>query len=216
MINNLFNSRFGQYMTRLGDLLLLQVVFLLTSLPVFTAGAGIAALYTVFKKLHTDAISVVLPTYFAAFKANFKKATLLWLALLASGALLYVDYRYFQADGEAWFGVMRIAVYVIGTLWYLLFLYAFPLEAWYDNAIGKHLANSIRLALSHLGTTLLLTAVNALFLALVLYAKALVLLIGASGCIYLKTLILGRLLFPEQFRKQGEDGEAPAAEPREK
>ena len=59
------------------------------------------------------------------------------------------------------------------------------MEAWYSNTIGRHLANSIRLSLSHLGTTLLLTAVNALFLVLIEYAKALALLIGASGCIYL-------------------------------
>ena len=89
-------------------------------------------------------------------------------------------------------------------VWYLLLLYAFPLEAWYTNTIGRHLANSIRLSLSHLGTTLLLTAINALFVALIEYAKALALLIGASGCIYLKAILIGRLLFPDQFRKQEE------------
>ena len=70
MLYNLFNSRFGRYMTRLGDLLLLQVVFLLTCLPVFTAGAGIAALYSVSKKLYTDSVSMVIPPYFSAFKAR--------------------------------------------------------------------------------------------------------------------------------------------------
>ena len=40
------------------------------------------------------------------------------------------------------------------------------------------------------------------------YAKAIALLVGASGCVYLKTLFAGRLLFPEQFiRTQDEDGE---------
>ena len=202
MLNNLFNSRFGQCMTRLGDLLLLQLVFLLTSIPVFTAGAGIAALYAVSKKLHTDSISVVLPSYFAAFKANFKQATLLWLCLLASGALLFFDLRFCRTSAAPWIGYARIAFTVLCAAWYLLFLYAFPLEAWFDNTIGRHLENSIRLALSHLGTMLLITAINAVFLALVEYAKALALLIGASGCIYAKALFLGRLLFPEEFRKK--------------
>ena len=207
MLYNLFNSRFGRCMTRLGDLLLLQVVFLLTSLPVFTAGAGIAALYTVSKQLHSDELSMVIPAYFAAFRANFKKATLLWLALLASAALLFFDLRFFRTSDASWIGYARIAFYGICIFWYLLILYAFPLEAWYSNTIGRHLANSIRLSLSHLGTTLLLTAVNALFLVLIEYAKALALLIGASGCIYLKTIILGRLLFPDQFRKKDEEEE---------
>ena len=206
MLNNLFNSRFGRCMSRLGDLLLLQVVFLLTSLPVFTAGAGIAALYSVCRKLHTDSVSLVTPAYFAAFKANFGKATLLWLGMLASGALLFFDLRFCRSSGAPWTGYARIAFTVLFAVWYLFFVYAFPLEAWFDNTIGRHLGNSIRLALSHLGTLLLVSAVNAALLALAEYAKAIALLIGASGCVYLKTLFLGRLLFPEQFKKK-EDGD---------
>ena len=207
MLNNLFNSRFGQCMTRFGDLLLLQFVFLLTIIPVFTAGAGIAALYTVSKKLRTDSVSLVTPAYFAAFRDNFKKATLLWLCLLASGALLFFDYRFFLNSDASWIGYARIAFYGICVIWYLLFLYAFPLEAWYANTIGRHFENSIRLSLSHLGATLLITSVNALFLVLIEYAKALALLFGASGCIYLKTIIMGKYLFPDQFKKQGEGEE---------
>ena len=208
MLNDLFNSRFGQWMSRFGDLLLLQLMFLLTGIPVVTVGAGIAALYSVSRKLHTDSVSAVIPAYFTAFRANFRKATLLWLSLLASGALLFFDLRFCRTGDAPWIGAARIVFYVLSALWYLLFLYAFPLEAWFDNTIGRHLENSIRLSLSHLGTTLLLTAVNVLLFMLAEYAKAIALLVGASGCVYLKTLIAGRLLFPEQFiRTQDEDGE---------
>ena len=207
MLYNLFNTRFGRYMARLGDLILLQAVFLLTSLPVITAGAGIAALYSVSKKMRTDSALMVLPAYFAAFKSNFRKATLLWLALLAAGALMFFDLRFLRNSDAPWIGTARIVFYIAIGVWYLLFLYAFPLEAWYDNTVGRHLANSMRLSLSHVWTTLLLTAVNALLFTLAEYAKAIALLIGASGCIYLKTFFLGRLLFPEQFKKEDGDEE---------
>ena len=207
MLYNLFNSRFGRIMTRLGDLLLLQLLFVVTSLPVVTAGAGIAALYSVSKKLHTGAISVVIPSYFAAFKANFKKATLLWLALLASVALLFFDLRFCRTSDAPWIGAARIVFCGICAAWYLLFVYAFPLEAWFDNTIGRHLGNSIRLALSHLGTLLLVTAIHAALFILIEYAKALALLIGASGCVYAKTHFLGKILFPEQFKKEDEEEE---------
>lgn len=208
MLNDLFNSRFGQWMSRFGDLLILQLMFLLTSIPVVTAGAGIAAMYSVSKKLQTDSISMVIPAYFTAFRANFRKATLLWLTMLASGALLLFDLRFWRTGNAQWIGAARIAFYVLSVVWALLFLYAFPLEAWFDNTIGRHLENSIRLSLSYLGATLLLTAINVLLFVLVEYAKAIALLIGASGCVYLKTLVIGRLLFPEQFiRKPNEDEE---------
>ena len=75
MFKNLFNSRLGQILTRLADLILLQLAFLVTSLPIVTIGAGISALYSVSKKLKADSVSYTLPAYWAAFKENFKTST---------------------------------------------------------------------------------------------------------------------------------------------
>ena len=204
MFKNLFNSRFGQIMSRLGDLVLLQVLFLITSLPVVTIGAGLAALYAVSKKLQADSVSFVTRSYFTAFKENFKNATIVWLGLLAAGALLFFDLRFCRGSGAPWIGYLQIAFYMLGIALFLLFLYVFPSMAWFENTIDRYLGNSFRLALSHPGTTLLLAAVSAMFLVLAEYARPLAFLIGISGSVYLKTVLLCRLFFPKQSAEKNE------------
>lgn len=67
----------------LGELILLNLLFLLCCLPVITAGASAAAMYTVaFRNLDGKG-GHVCRQFFSAFRANFKKATLQWLVMLA-------------------------------------------------------------------------------------------------------------------------------------
>ena len=49
-MNGLFapDSRFMRYLNRLADLMILNLLFLLTSIPIFTIGASLTALYSVF------------------------------------------------------------------------------------------------------------------------------------------------------------------------
>ena len=198
MFKNLFNSRLGQILTRLGDLILLQLAFLVTSLPVVTIGAGITALYSVSKKLRADSVSYTLPAYWAAFKENFKTATALWLCLLAAAAVLLFDLRFCQNIPAAWAGYLQIFLYIVCIAVYLLFLYSFSQAALFENRFVQYLKNSFRIAITYPGLTLLLTAIHALFLVLAEYARPLVFLIGVSGCIYLKTILLSKIYFPEQ------------------
>lgn len=198
MFKNLFNSRLGQILTRLADLLLLQLAFLITSLPVVTVGAGLTALYVVCRKLRDDSVSFVLPAYFAAFKENFKIGTALWLSLAACAALLGFDLYFCRNNPAAWTDYLQVFVYIVCIGVYLLFLYSFAQAAWFENSFVQYLKNSVQLALSHPGLTLLLTAIHLLLLVLAEYARPLVFLLGASGCIYAKTLLLGKLFFPRQ------------------
>ena len=207
MFKNLFNSRLGQILTRLADLILLQLAFLVTSLPIVTIGAGISALYSVSKKLKADAVSYTLPAYWAAFKENFKTSTALWLCLLAAAAVLFFDLRFCQNNPAAWTGYLQVFLYIVCIGVYLLFLYSFSQAAWFENRFVQYLENSFRLALSHPGLTLLLTGIHALFLVLAEYARPLVFLIGVSGCIYGKTLLLCRLFFPGEDRQKREPEE---------
>ena len=150
------------------------------------------------KKLRADSVSFVIRRYFAAFKENFKSATIVWLGLLAATALLFFDLRFCRGSDAPWIGYLQIAFYMLGIAVFLLFLYIFPCVDWFENTIGRYLANSLRLALSHPGTTLLLAAVSALLLVLAEYARPLAFLIGISGSVYVKTYLLGRLFFPNQ------------------
>ena len=80
------DSKFMQAMSRVADLIILNVIYLVTCLPVVTIGAASTALYTVCFRLGTAREGSLVKGYFRAFRDEFRQATLIWLFLLLFGA----------------------------------------------------------------------------------------------------------------------------------
>lgn len=76
-------SPVGKFLARVFDLAILNLLFLLTCIPVFTAGAAITALYDMMLRLVKDEEGALVKGYFKAFAENFKKATVCFLPMLA-------------------------------------------------------------------------------------------------------------------------------------
>ena len=72
-----------RFLDRLWDLIVLNVLFIITCIPLFTVGAAISALYTVTMKGVRKEDSYIVRSYLSAFKENFKKSTILWLLMIA-------------------------------------------------------------------------------------------------------------------------------------
>ena len=62
------DSKFMQAMSRVADLIILNVIYLVTCLPVVTIGAAGTALYTVCFRLGTDREGSLVKGYFRAFR----------------------------------------------------------------------------------------------------------------------------------------------------
>ncbi|NSG23771.1 YesL family protein, partial [Blautia wexlerae] len=71
-----------RFLDRLWDLIVLNVLFIITCIPLFTVGAAISALYTVTMKGVRKEDSYIVRSYLSAFKENFKKSTILWLLMI--------------------------------------------------------------------------------------------------------------------------------------
>ena len=85
----------------LGQLIALNLLWIVCSLPVITAGASTTALYYCTLKLHKDGDIRVFHDFFKSFKQNFKQSTLIWI-LMAAVAVLYGErivgnYAWFHA-----------------------------------------------------------------------------------------------------------------------
>jgi len=91
-----FDSKPMRFLSFAGDLIILNVLFLVCSLPVITVGASASAMYTMTLRMRRDEVSGgTINGFFRAFAQNFKKGTLLWLLYAAAGALLIYDYILF-------------------------------------------------------------------------------------------------------------------------
>jgi len=74
------DSKFAQVMTSVGEMMLLNICWILASLPLFTIGAANIAMYTVLgRRLRSEGSGTVVP-FFKAFRQNFKMGTLFWVA----------------------------------------------------------------------------------------------------------------------------------------
>ena len=85
------NGAFARGMERVWSLIVLNVLWLVCSLPVVTMGASCAALYQVLGKLIAGEDSHVARQFFRAWGENWKKATPVWLILLAVAVLCGFD-----------------------------------------------------------------------------------------------------------------------------
>lgn len=153
------DSKFMQVIGRITDLILLNIVYLLTCLPIFTIGAATAAMYTICFRLMREEYSGVIIPYFQAFKANFKQATAIWGLLLAAvlPALYYLS-RLLRLEGVLRYaGFLFILIIAIGLM---AASYVFPWVSQFENSTLQALKNALILSISHLPRTVCILAIN--------------------------------------------------------
>lgn len=110
-----YDSKPMQMLMRLGDLIILNLVYLLCCLPVFTIGAAQAGLYTA-AKVMSDKEDDSSPTkaFFRGFRTGFGNVTLAWL--LVSAALAVVIYFAVSAamlGAPIWLVIIAVVVTAI-------------------------------------------------------------------------------------------------------
>ena len=132
------------------DLIILNLLTVLCSLPVVTAGAAITAMNTVSIRIIRNEEGNIGKDFFHAFAANLKKGTLLWLLLLVCAALLTADY--FAA--KTYIPVLCPVIVAMGVLVLTLVIYAFALLARYENTLFATLKNAVSLAIGFFPKTL--------------------------------------------------------------
>lgn len=153
------DSRFMRTMSRAADLILLNLCYLLTCIPIFTIGAASAALYTVCFRFGTEEERGVIKSYFRAFRENLKRGTGLWLIVLLCGATALINAWVFYAmpGGVRWLSILFAILFVLALL---LFGYAFPLLSQFDDGVWPTLRNALILGLGYLPRSLLIAAFN--------------------------------------------------------
>ena len=171
------DSKFMQVLNRFSDLVILNVLILLTSLPVFTLGASLAAAYTLTFRMVRSQEEPIVKSYFRAFRANFKQGTGLWLILLLAAvpALVYFD-RFFALETPVrYLFVPFLSVFLAAAF---TASFAFPLTSQFENSLTGTLKNALLLALGNLPRAAIAAFVNLLPLGLFLFQYELFLKLG--------------------------------------
>ena len=93
MRGDVTDSGIMRVLSKICDIVCLNVLWLVCSLPIITIGASTTALYTVMLKLVKNEEGYIFKGFLHAFKLNFKQSTIIWLILLLCGGVCFVDYR---------------------------------------------------------------------------------------------------------------------------
>lgn len=162
------DSPLMRFMTKVADLIVLNILFLVTCLPVFTIGAALTGLYAVTLKMVRDQEGAIARSYFRAFRQNFRQATLLWLGVLLLGVIFLMDIRILNTVAADWAVGLKLLVEVLAVLMLAVLQYLFALVARFEASLGAYLKDACLMALAYLPKTALMTGavIGAVYLSL--------------------------------------------------
>lgn len=134
-------------LSKMADLMWLNILTMVCCVPIITAGAAFTAMHYMTLKIVRDEETYITQGFFKSFKTNFKQATVIWLLILVAAFILGTDY-FLVADVTGTFGtVVGLAVGAAAVLVILIFLYAFPVLAKFDNTTKQIIKNAFVLSL---------------------------------------------------------------------
>ena len=196
-MNDSYSNPFMNTFTKVVDTLVLSILWLVCSLPVFTVGAASGALYYAYHKTIRQDRSYPVKTFFKAFRSNFSQATAIWMLVLVFGGMsafacycLYALRGSFPAAGVLL--AIGVEIIIFLTVWCL---YMFAYQARFENRMVAIMANSAVLVVANLHWSLLLLAMFAAVVLMVLW-KPVMFAPAAAVFIWAENRILERV-----FRK---------------
>jgi uncharacterized membrane protein YesL len=145
-----YDSRFSRILNRLTELVLLNFVFILTCLPIFTIGASVTALYSTTLKMVRNEEGYIFQGYFKDFAANFKQATAFWIIELLLYFQLHVLSVAAAVNGGFMIQAYTVITWALGILYSIYFLFVFPLTATFRNTFLQIAKNAFVMIISHL------------------------------------------------------------------
>ena len=189
-----------RFLGRIGDIIILNLIFVVTALPVITVGTALSALYTVAMKLARGEDPSVLREYIRAFWRNRKPATICWLIMAAAGALIFLDFRLAGAFGGTLYTVVRLLLAMIFGVWMLTFLYLFPYIARFENTVFHSVKNALFLSAAHLPSTVMMLVISIGLIVVTLFTSRTFVIgtigwffAGFAAVAYVQSFLLSRI-----------------------
>lgn len=214
------DSPIMNFLNRLFDLVILNIIAVICCIPVITAGASITAVYYVAFKMVKNEEGYIVRSFFKAFKDNFKQSTAIWLIQLLIIFVLIMDYRIITLSGITFNKALIIAIMAGAIIFLLGMQFAFPLQARFVNPVKNTVKNSFLMCFSHLPTVLLMvviTVIPTVIMYLAPIATPVIIFMGLSVVVYLQSFLVLRVFRPyeeaaEAKRLEEEATNAPEEE----
>ena len=205
------DSALSRLLSKVADLMILNMLFIVTSLPIVTIGASLTALNFVALRYPKNQYESIPRDYLRSFKQNFRQATISWGVLVLVGAAL-----------AAWYVLVTnltlgaVVQLILLVIWYVLAVafvgtafWVFPYLSRFEGSTREVFRNARLMSWRHPLATLTVVAIVGLSLLLTVFYPQLIgyglfwFVIGFAA-----VAVLQGLMFARVFRKYAP---APAA-----
>lgn len=198
MLDKIFGADGWVYriLNKLVEFILLNAIFLITCIPIFTIGCAVTSLYSTTRNMIKNE-GYLVKGYLKNFKENFKKSTVVWLIMLAILLVLVLDFWILSVEGRRGMDWIRTIFTVILILWYMIYIYVFPLMSKFENTIKNSMKNALIISMTRIAFTIPLFLLNILPVIIwfvggkvLIYGISIYALLGYSVTAYINTYIL--------------------------
>lgn len=147
-------KKFSDYLVLGGKLFVLNLLWILFSLPLITIGSSSCALCYVSLKLLDKKEGNIFKWFIKSFKDNLLQGTVMWLFVCPVIYSLFLSWNLVIQE-EAGFVPIILCVFVTLFMLYTL-IYVFPVISHYKNSLKSLIKNSLGIALHNFAPTLFL------------------------------------------------------------
>lgn len=160
-------SSIFQFLGMLADYTILNIIFLITCIPIVTIGPAITALFSVTMQNVRNEGSSVIKSYFYAFRRSFWSSLALFFVYFVVGFILIFNFSFWLTLHTAMANIALVFLILFALLYLFSLFYIFALTARFENTLRQTIKNSVLLALANPRQTILLSLIFIIFMALI-------------------------------------------------
>ena len=155
-----------EFIAKIFDLVILNLIFIFSCVPIITIGASTSALSYVTLKMVRGEDPYIWRNFWISFRQNFKQGTLVWIFSILIFIFLGMDFYIINSQNTSLFAVVRILLWIVCAVALSVFLYVFPVISHFVCTTKQALKNALLMTFGHLPYTLMMLALAGLLLFL--------------------------------------------------
>lgn len=201
-------------LSRMADLLLLNLLAIVCSIPIITAGASFTALHYMSLKMVRGEETYVVRGFFKSFKDNFKQATIIWLIFLFVLAVLIGDFIIMN-NVESIHVAIKVIIMAVAIVVLLTGTFLFPVLAKFDNPVRLTIKNAFVISVLQFPKAVVMFILNWLpwiLMVMIIQIAPLCVLFGFSLPAYIAALMYNKFFKKLEDQIQEKNGNVPETE----
>lgn len=155
-----------EFIAKIFDLVILNLIFIFSCVPIITIDASTSALSYVTLKMVRGEDPYIWRNFWKSFRQNFKQGTLVWIFSILIFIFLGMDFYIINSQNTSLFAVVRILLWIVCAVALSVFLYVFPVISHFVCTTKQALKNALLMTFGHLPYTLMMLALAGLLLFL--------------------------------------------------